>query len=63
METVLQPLDYQASEQLWWFVHDQTNVITGPLQCSGKISSPHTLVVCETVEECNTYILQNNLNK
>jgi hypothetical protein len=63
METLVQPLDYEASELVWWFVHDGTNVITGPLQCSGKISSPHTLVVCETQEECDAFILQNNLNK
>lgn len=63
MNTIAQPLDYEVSEQQWWFVYDGLKVITGPIQCSGKISSPHILVTCDTEEECNTYILQNNIDK
>ena len=47
----------------WWFVFDPKTLLLlfPPQQCSGKTSSPHTLVVFTTLEECEDYISTNNL--
>lgn len=64
METVTSPGEYNLNENQWWFLYDSvtSNVVIKPRQASGKISSPHTLVVADTKEECDQYIADNNLS-
>jgi hypothetical protein len=63
METIIAPGDKSVNENKWWFVYNDLTkrVIIDPRQGSGKISSPHTLVVADTKQECINYITSNNL--
>ena len=60
---IFTPEDYKTNESSWWFVFDPQTLLLliPPLQCSGKVSSPHTLVVFDTLQECEDYISDNNL--
>lgn len=62
-DVIVSPDDVHTTEQEWWFVYDSTvNQITlSPLQCSGYTSSPLTMVVADTKEELEQYIIDNNL--
>lgn len=63
MQTVSVPGDFNVGSEQWWFIYNETTkrVIVTPRTSSGKISSPHTLVVADTQEECENYIVNNNL--
>lgn len=63
MQTVTVPGDFNVSDSQWWFLYDEATkkVIIGPRISSGKISSPHTLVVADTQEECENFISNNDL--
>jgi hypothetical protein len=52
-----------TNETEWWMIYDAvTNkVIIPPLQCAGGTSSPYTMVIADTEEELNQYILDNGL--
>jgi hypothetical protein len=52
-----------TNETEWWMIYDaETNkVIIPPLQCAGGTSSPYTMVIADTEEELNQYIIDNNL--
>jgi hypothetical protein len=52
-----------TNEAEWWMIYDaNTNkVIILPLQCAGGTSSPYTMVIADTEEELNQYILDNGL--
>lgn len=57
-----QPKDVQTTGETWWFVFDDDkNIIISPFQCSGYTSSPHTIVVADSKEECDQYIADNEL--
>jgi hypothetical protein len=55
--------EVQTTEQEWWMIYDaDTKEITvGPQQCSGFTSSPLTMVVADTKEELEQYIVDNGL--
>jgi hypothetical protein len=64
MQVIPQPLDVVTDGNQWWFIYNDITkvIIQQPLQCVGKTSSPHTMVVANTEQECVDYILQNNLS-
>lgn len=62
MEVISQPTEVQTTSSQWWFIYSGTTLIQQPLQCSGKTSSPHTIVIADTKQECDDYIAQNNLS-
>lgn len=64
MQTIITPGDYNLVEGQWWFLYNDfsKNIIIKPRQGAGKISSPHILVIGNTKEECEQYIVENNLN-
>lgn len=57
------PENYVTDESSWWFVFDPETLLLlfPPQQCRGKTSSHHTLVVFNTLQECEDYISDNNL--
>lgn len=52
-----------TTDQEWWMIFDPNSkkVIVKPQQCSGYTSSPLTMVVAESKEELDQYIIDNNL--
>jgi hypothetical protein len=52
-----------TNEVEWWMIYDAvTNkVIIPPLQCYGGTSSPYTMVISDTEEELNQFIVENGL--
>jgi hypothetical protein len=51
-----------TSEQWWIIYNDETKtVIMGPMQCLGRVVSPHIMVIADTEEEILTYIKENDL--
>jgi hypothetical protein len=57
------PKDVETNQNQWWFVYDETNknIVVEPQRCSGSTSGPYTMVVADTKEELNQYILDNDL--
>ena len=57
------PQDYVTDNSIWWMIFDISNgnIITLPEVCSGKTSSPFTMVTADTEEELNFYIISNGL--
>ena len=53
----------ETTQEQWWIVYnDETKVILeGPLQCSGYTSSPDIMVIADTEEELEQYIIDNDL--
>jgi len=57
-----QPVDAITTSEQWWFIFDNNNsVLESPKQSYGATSSPHTMVVADTLEECEQYILDHGL--
>lgn len=58
-----QPSNLLTDENDWWFIFNEDSrlVFIKPQQCSGCTSSPHTMVVADTLEECMAYIAQHGL--
>jgi hypothetical protein len=52
-----------TNETEWWMIYDaiNNNVIIPPQQCAGGTSSPFTMVIADTEDELNEYIINNNL--
>lgn len=65
MNIINNPRNYNTSESDWWFVFDEEiNTIVVPvIQCSGNTTSPYTLVIGTSEEECNNYIEENNIKQ
>jgi hypothetical protein len=47
----------------WWMIYNASTleIIILPQQCSGKTSSPYTMVIADTEEQLNQYIIENGL--
>jgi hypothetical protein len=62
-EVIPFPSEVETTQQDWWMIYDaDTKVITiKPFQCSGYTSSPLTMVISDTKEELNQYIIDNEL--
>ncbi len=57
-----QPSNLLTTENEWWFIFSEDkHIVVEPLQCSGGTSSPHTMVVADTLEELEQYITENEL--
>jgi len=65
MQVIYQPQNIQTNDEQWWFIYNDStkNVLQLPLKCLGKTSSPHVMVIADTEQECENYIIQNNLIK
>ena len=52
-----------TNETEWWMIYDVVTlkVIIPPQQCSGGTSSPYTMVIADTREELEQYIIDNKL--
>jgi len=63
MQVYNSPNEIVATDVQWWFLYNTITkvILTEPSLCSGTISSPLTLVIADTEEECNTYIASNDL--
>jgi hypothetical protein len=62
-EIISSPYEVETTEQDWWMIYDADTkeIIVEPQQCSGYTSSPLTMVVADTEEELNQYIVDNDL--
>ena len=57
-----QPNNVETTNDNWWLTFDEDkNIITEPLQCCGFTSGPYTMVVADTLEECEKYIKEHDL--
>lgn len=57
-----QPSNLLTTENDWWFIFSEDKrIVVEPLQCSGGTTSPHTMVVADTLEELEQYIIDNAL--
>jgi hypothetical protein len=56
--------EVQTLDQDWWMIFNAENneIIVEPLQCRGFTSSPYTMVVADTKDELDQYIIDNNLS-
>jgi hypothetical protein len=57
------PNEIVTTDSNWWMIYDENTkeIIIPPQICSGKTSSPFTMVVSDSEEELNSYIEENNL--
>ena len=57
------PNKIQTDDLKYWIIYNKntSTLILEPIHCSGITSSPYTMVVFDTEEECMNYILENNL--
>ena len=63
-EVIPFPSEVQTTDQDWWMIYDvDTKELTvPPQQCSGFTSSPFTMVVSDSKEELDQYIVDNQIN-
>ena len=61
MNTINNPQNFLTTEDQWWMIHnaETKKIIIEPHQCSGYTSSPFTMVIGDTKEELEQYILEN----
>jgi hypothetical protein len=57
------PSGIQITNNEWWFIYNQEmkEIASKPIQCSAIINSPLTVVVADTLQECEEYISTNEL--
>jgi hypothetical protein len=57
------PIDTPILASSWWFVFDENNnVLIDPNQCEGIITSPHIMIVADSLDECKDYIDKYSLS-
>jgi hypothetical protein len=58
MRSINQPNEVETVADEWWFIYDEftLTLVIPPQQCSGRTSSPHTMVICDTEEECRAEV-------
>jgi hypothetical protein len=64
MKKIIESPDQHYTNQTeWWMIYDNNTkkIIIDSQQCSGFTSSPHTMVVFDTLEEIQEYIEDENL--
>lgn len=64
MQVIPQPVNILTNQDQWWFIYNSETslILQPPIQCSGKTSSPHTMIITDTEAESEEYIIQNNLS-
>lgn len=62
-EVIPLPQEVHTTEQDWWMVYDAATkqILVEPMQCSGYTSGPLTMVIADSKEELEQYIINNNL--
>lgn len=62
-DVISTPSEVYTSDEQWWMVYNADNkqILVNPQQCSGYTSSPFTMVIADSQEELNQYIIDNNL--
>jgi len=57
------PDEVHTTELDWWMIYDADTkvILIEPLQCSGYTSGPTTMVISDTKEELDQYIIDNKL--
>ena len=57
------PENIQTVETDWWFLFDSESlkIVTEPQQCSGYTTSPYSMFVADSLEECEEYIEDNGI--
>jgi hypothetical protein len=65
MNIIKNPENFSTNESDWWFIFDEdTNTLIVPvIQCSGSTSSPYTLAIGSSEEECINYTEENNIKQ
>jgi len=63
MNVYKNPKNIKTNQDQWWFLYEEAskNIIVEPQQCSGSASGPRTIVVADTKEELDQYIMDNGL--
>lgn len=62
INTHVHPNNVETAQTNWWFIfNEDKSIIIKPLQCSGYTSSPHTMVVADTLEQLEKYITDNGI--
>jgi hypothetical protein len=55
-----QPVNVITTSEQWWFiVNNNKGIIESPVQSFGATSSPYTMIVADTLEECEQYIIDH----
>jgi hypothetical protein len=64
MNIIDTPQEYHTTVEQWWFVYDKvTNeLISPPMQCEGYTSSPFSLGIGSSEEDCFQYIKNLQIN-
>ena len=63
MNIIDKPENFLTNEQQWWMIFEsetKKNTVS-PNQCSGYTSSPFTMIVADSKEECEQFITDSNL--
>lgn len=63
MRSITQPSEVETTADEWWFIYDATALVISPQQCSGRTSSPHVMVVCDTEDECRAEVARLGLQE
>ena len=63
MNIIDKPENFLTNEQQWWMIFESETkkIIVSPNQCSGYTSSPFTMIVADSKEECEQFIADSNL--
>jgi hypothetical protein len=64
MNVYKNPKNIETNQDQWWFIYEEAskNIIVEPQQCSGSTSGSRTMVVADTKEELDQYIVDNGLS-
>jgi hypothetical protein len=65
MRSINQPNEVETTADEWWFIYDESalTLVIPPQQCSGRTSSPHTMVICDTEAECHAEVARLGLKE
>ena len=57
------PSEIRTTDSVYWIIYNKSTLklMVDPINCSGITSSPHTMVVFDTPEECMDYIMEHEL--
>jgi len=63
MNIIDKPENFLTNGQEWWMIFESETrkIIVPPNQCSGYTSSPFTMIVANSKEECDQFIIDSNL--
>ena len=64
MNIIDKPENFLTNEEQWWMIFESETkkIIIYPNKCSGYTSSPFMMIVADSKEELEKYILENELS-